>query len=145
MTSNPQLVTPFISVAISIILQMIHMTLFLFQLGLGPTAVGGVFLVMALAFTLLAPFVGTLVDKKVVVYHQAFILYRILGIELGNLEFALCTESPPLNESEALQARMTSFINMSHCCVHQCVNDSRYSDELAIHAFPKDKPLRKLI
>ena len=34
--------------------------------------------------------------------------------------------------------------NMSHCCVHQCVNDSRYSDELSIHTFPNDKPLRKI-
>ena len=62
----------------------------------------------------------------------------------GMSVFALCTESPSLNESEALHARMTSFINIMHCCVHQCVNDTSYSDELSIRTFPKDKPLRKI-
>ncbi len=39
---------------------------------------------------------------------------------------------------------MTSFINMSHCCVPQCVNDSRYSHGLSFHTFPKDIFLRKI-
>ena len=58
--------------------------------------------------------------------------------------FALCTKSPSLNESEAYMHEWRHSSTMSHCCVHQCVNDSRYSDELSIHNFPKDKPSRKI-